>query len=91
MIELVIIDVVPYDQNLNFDKEIVKQVGFLLIFNNLISKIKYLKLLKKNSAELRTRIVGSKSGSILPNKLINLASDFYELSITSVTNIPMKV
>jgi hypothetical protein len=31
MIELVIIDVVPFDQNLNFDKEIVKQVHFFLL------------------------------------------------------------
>jgi hypothetical protein len=59
---------------------------------NLNEKVIYVITFKlKNSAELRTRIVGSKSGSILPNKLIQLASNFYELSITSVTNIPMKV
>jgi hypothetical protein len=68
-IEVVICDVIPIDQNLMFDKEIIK----------------------KNSKELRTRIFSCKAGQYLPLKMISLVQNFYELGVTSVTNIPMKV
>lgn len=67
-IELVIIDVVPCDHALLYEKELIRQ----------------------NSNELRTRILSSKAGKDLPMKLIELVKNFYELSVTSVTNIPMK-
>ena len=35
--------------------------------------------------------MSSKAGKNLPLKLIELVQNFYELSVTSVTNIPMKV
>lgn len=47
-------------------------------------------LIKKNSKELRTRIFSCKAGQYLPLKMINLVQNFYELGVTSVTNIPMK-
>lgn len=56
--------------------------NYLIYFNYVI---------KKNSQELRTRILSSKSGSFLPQKIIELVQNFYELGVTSVTNIPMKV
>lgn len=68
-IELVIIDVVPNNFRLLYEKEVIKQ----------------------NSDELRTRILSVKAGKDLPMKLIELVKNFYELSVTSVTNIPMKV
>ncbi|RNA00228.1 Asunder -like protein [Brachionus plicatilis] len=67
-IELVIIDMVPIDQNLTLSKEKIIQ----------------------NSPELRTHLLSSKSGSNLSLKLIQLAQKFYNLAVTSVTNIPMK-
>ncbi|CAF0765077.1 unnamed protein product [Brachionus calyciflorus] len=67
-IELVLIDMVLYEQNLTWNKELILQ----------------------NSQELRTHLVSCKSGSNLPLKLIKLAQKFYDLAITSVTNIPMK-
>lgn len=49
-----------------------------------------IKILKRGS-ELRTRILSCKAGQHLPLKMIQLVQNFYELSVTSVTNIPMKV
>lgn len=46
--------------------------------------------LRQISPNLRTRLIGCKSGPHLTQKLIQLSQDFYELSVTSITNIPMK-
>ena len=45
---------------------------------------------KQNNASLRTRIISCRSGNQLPRKMLQLVQNFYELSITSITNIPMK-
>ncbi len=45
----------------------------------------------KRGSELRTRILSCKAGQNLPLKMIQLAQNYYELGVTSVTNIPMKV
>ena len=40
---------------------------------------------------MRTKILSCKAGQNLPLKMIQLVQNFYELAVTSVTNIPMKV
>lgn len=88
-IELVICDVIPIEQNLTFDKEKINKVCFK---DTYFSKKNFNFNFKlKNSKELRTRIFSCKAGQYLPLKIINLVQNFYELAVTSVTNIPMKV
>ena len=48
-------------------------------------------LFRQNNALLRTRIFSCRAGNQLPRKMLHLVQNFYELSITSITNIPMKV
>ena len=71
LIELIFIDVVPADQEPNYDYRH--------------------SVLKEVAPFLRTRIIGCKSGFNLPQKLIQLTQSLYDLSVTSITNIPMKV
>lgn len=92
-IELVLIDLVGFSEQLTYEKSIIKQVILSFIFYILLKIPIFIKTIIhfKNSAELRTLLTSSKSGNFLSHKMIELAQKFYDLSVTSVTNIPMKV